>query len=315
MTADGGRTPRVRVICDNDFAGDPDGLVQLAHHLLCSSTDIRGVVGGLLAPYDPSAGPDSAERSAAEARAIAAMVGRDVTVVAGANEAMVELAHPRTSAGAELIICEAMRADTDTPLFVACGGALTNVASALLLEPRIVGRLTVVWIGGSAYPDLAPSGDPGLIETNASIDPVSARTVFDSDLSVWQVPLDMYGQVLVSLDALAVRMAPHGRLGAFLYDRLVAEVDGLDAVGFRVGEAYVLGDSPLVLLTALTGRFADSPQSCRWVSRARPTITDSGAYGPDGDRPPIRVFTYLDTAALLEDLYAKVELHARRESA
>src|SRR5437016_3166982 len=36
--------PRLRVIVDNDFGGDPDGLFQLAHQLLSSSTEVVGVI-------------------------------------------------------------------------------------------------------------------------------------------------------------------------------------------------------------------------------------------------------------------------------
>lgn len=35
LLADQRHPPIARVIVDNDFAGDPDGLFQLAHHLLC----------------------------------------------------------------------------------------------------------------------------------------------------------------------------------------------------------------------------------------------------------------------------------------
>ena len=41
-------TPRMRVIIDNDFSGDPDGLFQLAHHLLSPSVEIRGIIGSHL---------------------------------------------------------------------------------------------------------------------------------------------------------------------------------------------------------------------------------------------------------------------------
>ena len=34
------RASLARVIVDNDFAGDPDGRFQLAHHLLCASIRI-----------------------------------------------------------------------------------------------------------------------------------------------------------------------------------------------------------------------------------------------------------------------------------
>ena len=77
---------------------------------------------------------------------------------------------------------------------VACGGGLTTIASAWLMEPEIASRLTLVWIGGNEHPALA-SPPPGALEVeyNASIDPVATGAVFnDSDLDVWQVPRDAY---------------------------------------------------------------------------------------------------------------------------
>jgi hypothetical protein len=41
-------TPRMRVIVDNDFSGDPDGLFQLAHLVLSPSVDIRAIIGSHL---------------------------------------------------------------------------------------------------------------------------------------------------------------------------------------------------------------------------------------------------------------------------
>ena len=41
---------KVKVVVDNDFCGDPDGLFQLVHQLLCTTCDIRGIVGGHLRP-------------------------------------------------------------------------------------------------------------------------------------------------------------------------------------------------------------------------------------------------------------------------
>ena len=40
--------PRMRVIIDNDLGGDPDGLFQLAHHLMSPSVEIRGVIASHL---------------------------------------------------------------------------------------------------------------------------------------------------------------------------------------------------------------------------------------------------------------------------
>ena len=75
--------------------------------------------------------------------------------------------------------------------------------------------------------------------------------------------------------------------------------------------AYVLGDSPLVLLTALLGGYDPRPTSSRWVDRPRPRLLDTGEYGdPVDGAPPLRIFTHLDVRLLLEDLYAKLSLHA-----
>ena len=57
--------PRMRVIIDNDFSGDPDGLWQLAHHVLSPSVDIRGIIGSHLRPGD---GFDRSDQTATNAK-------------------------------------------------------------------------------------------------------------------------------------------------------------------------------------------------------------------------------------------------------
>src|SRR4030095_2295921 len=44
--------PRMRIIIDNDFGGDPDGLFELVHHLLSPSVEIRAIIGSHLRPGD-----------------------------------------------------------------------------------------------------------------------------------------------------------------------------------------------------------------------------------------------------------------------
>jgi len=56
------------------------------------------------------------------------------------------------SDAARAIAAEALR-DDKLPLIVTCGGPLTNIAAALKLEPSIAKRMTLIWIGGGAYPE------------------------------------------------------------------------------------------------------------------------------------------------------------------
>lgn len=309
--------PRVRVISDNDYSGDPDGLVQLAQHLLSPSVDMRLVIGSHLREGDPfSDGPDTADRAAVAATEVAQRCGRsDVPVIAGSNTPLRDRRTPVASAAANAIVAEAMRDDTDLPLYVVCGAGLTEIASAWLMEPRIAQRLTLVWIGGHEHAgvDAAP-GAPDM-EYNLHIDPPAAQVVFnDSDLNIWQVPRDMYRSVITSRAELMVRMRPHGELGRYLFDALADVVAKVVAHGRAMGETYVLGDSPLVLLTALQTAFEPGPASSFHVTMPCPRILDSGLYESRPDGRPLRVSTQLDNRTLLEDLYAKLALHAAGEA-
>jgi len=305
---------RLRVISDNDYGGDPDGLVQLAHLLLSPSVDVRCVIASHLGrndPFERASGTGAIQRGSAEAARIAELCGRgdEVAVVAGGERGLKDRSTARESKATTAIVAEALRDDTELPLFVTCGGSLTEIASAWLLEPRIAARLTLVWIGGHEYPELAgPPPGGGDMEYNTGLDPIAAQVVFnDSDLDIWQVPRSTYRMAITSRAELRRRMRPSGALGGHLYGALGGVAEFAGASGVHVGETYVLGDSPLVLLTALWTGFEPGPASSPWIVRACPRIEDSGLYAERADGRPIRVFTGLDNRVMFEDLYAKLE--------
>lgn len=310
--------PRMRVISDNDYAGDPDGLFQLAHHALSPSVDLVSVIGSHLAagdPFDPSG--RSAANGAQAARTVLGLAGRDdVRVIAGTELALVDALTPQPSPGAEAIVAEAMR-EHDLPLFVVCGAGLTELASAYLIEPRIAQRLTAVWIGGPEHAGLAVppprAGGPEVSEYNQRIDLVAAQVVFDSGIPLWQVPRDAYRQTLMSFDELDLHVRPSGALGAHLVDALETVRRLAGGAGLDIGETYILGDSPLVLLTALQSAFEADPSSSRYVTMPAPRIADDGSYVPRADGHPIRVYTHLDLRLMFGDLVAKLARHAATE--
>lgn len=301
---------RCRVISDNDYAGDPDGLFQLAHLLLSPSVDVRLVIGSHLAagdPFDPSG--NSAAHGSQLALELLDLLGRhdEVPVRPGTEQPLADRHTPQPSPATEAIITEAMRTDSDLPLFATFGGGLTELASAYLQEPRIAERLTAVWIGGPEYPDLAlPPPGAGHPEYNLNIDPIAAQVVFDSPIPLWQVPRDCYRRALVSLAELRAHVARAGQLGAYLYRKLCEVPHILGQAS--LGETYILGDNPLVLLTALQSAFQPDPSSSRYVLRPAPRINDDGGYTPRADSRPIRVYTDIDVRLMVGDLFAKLAL-------
>lgn len=298
---------RARVIIDNDFSGDPDDLYQLAHHVLSPSVEIPFVIGSHLAPGDPFDPSDQQAQNGAEvARGLLSLLGAEIPVIAGSDAGLVEPNTPVASAATETIISEALREDTDTPLYFALGGGLTELATALLKAPEIADRLTAVWIGGPEHQAAPPPG-AGPSEYNLRIDIPAAQQVFSSNVPLWQVPRDVYRQCLISAAEIDVRVRPHGVLGRRLAEAIDAIRFRLESAGMPPGETYCMGDSPLVLLTALQSTFEPTPSSCQWTYRPAPTITDSGEYGPPAEHArQIRVYTRLDTRLMTEDLYAKL---------
>jgi purine nucleosidase len=307
--------PRYRVIIDNDFSGDPDDLFQLAHHALSPSVEIPFVIGSHLSPgdhFDPT--DRQADNAADVARGLLGLLGSTIPVLAGSNQGLINPHEAVSSAASEAIVREAMRDDTDLPLFVALGAGLTELASALLLEPRIADRLTAVWIGGPEHEGIGlPFPLEGRVEYNLAIDIPAAQAVFnDFEVPIWQVPRNTYRQALVTTTELEERVRPHGELGRRLADS-IADLAAMAAEhGLLMGETYCLGDQPLVLLTALHSSFEADPSSSDYVTVPTPHLTDAGWYEDRPDGRPLRVYTRLDTRLMFEDMFAKLSRFANR---
>ncbi|NML93579.1 nucleoside hydrolase [Novosphingobium olei] len=311
--------PRLaRVILDNDFAGDPDGLFQLAHHLLCKSLRISLIVGSHL-PNMPFAGPDApiptGKAAAAKAQQLVDLMRLPAPpIVAGADAPILDRKAWRPAPSTAAIVREAMREDTAEPLIYCVGAGLTDLALAWLAEPRIGKRLKLVWIGGSEHAGLA-NAPPGAVEPefNFSIDPLAAQVIFnDSDIEIWQVPRDAYRQMLFP-NAEIEELATLGPLGAYLK----AQVDKVSAVMASIPgippipptETYVLGDSPLVTLTALVTQFQPDPASSTYVRMPTPRIEPDGQYVDNPAARPMRVYTHVDAELTFRDMLAKFRAH------
>jgi inosine-uridine nucleoside N-ribohydrolase len=305
--------PRQRVIVDNDFSGDPDGLFQLAHHLASPSVEIPFVIGSHIHTGDfLDSSTRQAENAAAKVRELyAAMrLERPPPVVPGRDAGLPRQSSPTPTEAARRIIAEALRTDTRLPLYYAAGAGLTDLATALMLEPRIARRMKLVWIGGMEHADLLPGVPPRRdLEYNLTIDLPAAQWIFnETDVEIWQVPRNVYRQLIVSQAELDAGLRAAGELGAFLarqLERVSALMDG------GLGETYILGDSPLVTLTALQSSFEPDSASSAYVVRPTPRIADDGRYVAAAGARPMRVYQTIDTRLTFADMFAKFALAGR----
>jgi purine nucleosidase len=303
----------MRVIVDNDFNGDPDGLFQLTQLLLSPSVETRAIIGSHLSAkdfIDPS--EKQAENAAQKAKEVLRLLNmqNDIPVLAGSNFAMTNDSTPVKSEAVNFIIKEALRTDTKLPLYILCGAGLTEVASALLTNPAIAEKFTLIWIGGPEYPGIAfPPPKISKIEYNLNIDIAAAKLVFNkSTVALWQVPRDAYRQAIIPYSQLVLNVKSKGEIGNYLYQQLFQLMKKIGGVG----ETYILGDSPLVLLTALQTYFEPDPASSNYQKKIAPKINDQGQYEESQTGRTIRVYTKLDIALMFNDFFAKLELYTRR---
>lgn len=300
--------PRSRVVYVNDLSGDLDGFFATVHMLLSRSVDLRSIVGtGTGRPGE------TAEKSASLADEILGLMGMAgrVKVHAGAAGKMTAAKTAMPSPGAKAIVEEAMRTDSDLPLFVAVGGGLTEVASALLVEPRIADRFTLVWIGGDAY----PHGGTG--ETNFNIDPLAAQYVYnETALRIWQVPRAAYATTTVSATELQAFVAPHGAIGKWLYDKVVDAPNRFRKV-LNMGETWSLGDNPLVSLAALADWSPSGLRPFRYEKTGSslhdevvaPRLNPDGTFTARAEGRKIRIYRTIDSRLMLNDFFAKMRMN------
>jgi inosine-uridine nucleoside N-ribohydrolase len=305
--------PRIRVIMDNDFGGDPDGLFALAHLLLSPSLDVRAIIGCHLRAGDGfDRSTEQAENAAKKASELRALIqtASNVPIIAGSNVAMLNDSTPVKNRAVSFIINEASRTDTQLPLYVVCGAGLTEIASALLTDPSIANKLTVIWIGGLEYPDLAlPPPHYSKIEYNTNIDIAAVKAVFNrSTVPIWQVPRNAYRQAIFPYSQLLLQVKPKGKVGNYLCTQIENVMKAAHNWKLDLGEVYILGDSPLVLLTALQSSFEADPSSSEYVIKMAPMINNEGGYDLNSKGRNIRVYTRLDIKLMFDDFLAKLEL-------
>lgn len=311
----------IRVIIDTDCHNQVDDQYCVAHALMTPQFDVRAIVAE---HYGTVMEDHSQERSYDEIVKIVELMDLtgEVNVFRGAPEAMADEKTPYDTEGARYIIEEALRED-DRPLFVCCIGAITNLASAFLLNPEIEDRLTIVWIGGGVYPE-------GGREFNLDVDLNAANVVMKSKMNLWQVPVNVYHMMYVPMPALINNVYPYGKIGKYLveytFEFASHTKEWLDKfystmteeeVALRVpkdpsevqmaggyGTMWRLGDSPVVgiLMFSEIGNYE--------VHSAPYQINADGTY--DMSKPgsrDIRVYTDIDANFIINDMFEKFKCY------
>lgn len=300
-----GHYKKKRVLILSDIKTEADDPFAIVHHLLSPTEEVRGIIACHSeskfdkAPALAFLKGTSTETSYQEGRKILEyMEMDDIPLFRGARYPLESLDALPESEGAERIIEEAMKED-DLPLFLACQGALTDLAIALKKEPAIAGRMTAILIAGAPY----PAGGP---EPNVEEDVLAAQAVFASELPIWQIPSNVYCTAELSLAEVVAQVKPCGKIGAYLCEEMLAVNDFYAQVPFPMdwphGETWSIGDNPTVFV------LLQSQNRRCWHTAKAPLIADDMTYVENPAGREIRVYDYVDSRLGMGDFFAKLHL-------
>ncbi len=239
-----------------------------------------------------SDGPaDGMEKSHAEILRVLGRLGEspDGRVFRGSTRYLPSPDAPVESAAARDLVARAMaRSSDDPPLYVVAIGGPTNVASAMLMEPRIIERIVVLWLGGHARTF------PANAEFNLRQDLPASQLLFDSGVPLVWFPCEgVASHLATTVPELERDLAGRSAIG----DYLVEIVQGYGNDHFAW--AKVIWDvAPIASLV-----------NERWTpSRLVPSpiLDDEMRWQEDATRHAIREVVHVNRNAIFRDLFTKL---------
>jgi inosine-uridine nucleoside N-ribohydrolase len=281
---------KIRMVLDTDTFNEVDDQFALVY-ALCSPEKLK-VEAVYAAPFFNNRSKDAGdgmEKSYHEiVRLLQLMnIPHENFVYKGSETFMREKHKPVDSGAARDLIQRAMEC-ADEPLYVAAIGAITNIASAILLEPEIVNKIVVVWLGGQPfYWDNA-------MEFNLQSDLKASQIIFNSGVPLVQIPcMGVASHLLTSVPELERCLSGRNTV----CDALVELFKSYESDHF--GWAKELWDISTIAYL----------NNSDWVPTSlvhSPLLTDNCTYSFDKRRHFIRVATQINRNAVFRDMFRKI---------
>ncbi|MCY4072161.1 MAG: nucleoside hydrolase [Chloroflexi bacterium] len=282
---------KVRMVLDTDTYNEIDDQFALVYALL--SPEQLSVEAIYAAPFhnSRSTGPgDGMEKSYDEILRLLDFLGvaADGFAFRGSTEYVGAARRPQDNAAVRDLIDKALSSPADDPLYVVAIGAITNVASALLLAPEIIKKIVVVWLGGHHL------NWPHTREFNLAQDVPAAQVALDSGVPFVIVPcMGVTSHLLTTLPELRSTIGGTNPVGDYLCQI------------FKEYRPDSFGASSVIWDISTIAWLLNSAWAPSNLVHS-PVLTDQVTWSVDQSRHLARVANFVHRDPIFRDLFNKI---------
>ena len=287
-------TGKFDVVLDTDAYNEIDDQFAIAY--LLKNSDKADTKAIYAAPFlnGKSTGPkDGMEKSYDEILKLLGFMNIEKEVFRGSENYLPDENTPVDSPAARDLAQRANNYSPENPLYVVAIGAITNVASAILMNPKVAENTVVVWLGGHAlhYHDTA--------EFNMKQDIAAARVIYKSGVPYVQLPCcGVVTDFRLSKEELEYWFKGKSELATYLAENSIAEA-----------ESYAKGRNWTRVIwdvTAVAWLFNENNRfmSSRILPKAY-LPEYNGKYEEEPTGYPMQYVYYINRDALMNDLINK----------
>lgn len=284
----------VDVVLDTDAYNEIDD--QFAISYLLKSKEKLNTKAIYAAPFfnSNSASPkDGMEKSYNEILKLLSLLGENVDVFKGSERYLDNENTPVISSAAQDLAERVKNYSPQNPLYIVAIGAITNIASAILLNPEVTENAVVIWLGGHAlhYHNTK--------EFNMFQDVAAARVVMKSGVPFVQLPcMGVVSQFTVSKPELEFWLQGKNDLADYLAENTI-----------KAAESYAKGTAWTRVIwdvTAVAWLLNDSERFMESRIIPTPIPTYDNFYATDYNGYPMRYVYNIKRDNLMTDLFRKL---------